>query len=375
MTETYPPEINGVAMTLEHLVTGLRERGHTVTVVRPRQHHERARRPGPHGDRLQPSIPLPFYPVLRLGLPTQSAPFPVAGPHRPDVVHIATEGFLGIRALRAARHRRIPVTSGYHTRFDDYGRHYGIGFLATPLRAHLRSFHNKTRFTMVPSTSQRAALERQGFRNCRVVGRGLDATTFHPGRRAEGMRASWGIGEDHPVLIATSRLAPEKNVGLVLRAFDAARERVPEARLVLVGSGPLQPSLQGRDGTVVVGAVPHAEVGAHLAAGDLFLFPSETETFGNVLTEAMASGTATVSYDYAASGMHVRDSVNGLKVPLGDEEGFVRAVVRAATDAGLRRRLGRAARATAERLDWAHVVTAFEALLLRAARPPAGGAS
>lgn len=366
MTETYPPEINGVAMTLDRLVTGLRDRGHDVTVVRPRQRHEHEAEER-RSERLQPSIPLPFYSTLRLGLPTHGAPYPVAGRERPEVVHIATEGFLGISALRAALHRRIPVISSYHTRFDDFGRHYGLGFLGPWLRAHLRSFHNKTQATLVPSPSIRDSLVEQGFRNCHVLGRGLDAKHFHPARRSKGMRAAWGVGEDDPILICTSRLAHEKNLGLALRAFDAVRARVPDAHLVLVGSGPLQERLRGRSGVVVVGAVPHEEVGAHLAAADVFLFSSETETFGNVLTEAMACGLATVSYDYAASAMHVRHGTNGLQVALGDEDGFVREAVRVVTDGELRRRLGVAARNTAAALDWDHVVARFEEHLRAAA--------
>ena len=112
---------------------------------------------------------------------------------------------------------------------------------------------------------------------------------------------------------------------------------------------------------------PHAEVGAHLAAADIFLFPSETETFGNVLTEAMACGLATVSFDYAASAMHVQHGVNGLQVALGDDAAFVRESVRVAEDAGLRRRLGVAARDTAGALDWEHIVRQFEAYLMTAA--------
>lgn len=366
VTETFPPEINGVAMTLDRLVTGLREHGHDVTVVRPRQRHERDRDDA-KDERLQPSIPLPFYSDLRLGLPTHGAPYPVAGSERRDVVHVATEGFLGISALRCALQRRIPVISSYHTRFDDFGRHYGLGFLAPWLRAHLRCFHNKTQATLVPSPSIRDSLVGQGFRNCHVLGRGLDAMHFHPARRSEGKRAAWGMGEDDPVLICTSRLAPEKNLGLALRAFDAVRQRVPDARLVLVGNGPLQERLRGRAGVVVVGAVPHEEVGAHLAAADVFLFSSETETYGNVLTEAMACGLATVSYDYAASGMHVHHGVNGLQVALGDEDGFVREAVRVVEDHELRRRLGVAARRTAAALDWDHVVVRFEEHLRAAA--------
>ena len=366
VTETYPPEINGVAMTLDRLVTGLRERGHDVTVVRPRQRHEHERDTA-QDERLQPSIPLPFYNALRLGLPTHGAPYPVAGEERPDVVHIATEGFLGISALRAALHRRIPVISSYHTRFDDFGRHYGLGFLGPALRAHLKSFHNKTQATLVPSPSIRDSLVTQGFRHCHVLGRGLDAKHFHPARRREGKRAAWGMGEEDPILICTSRLAPEKNLGLALRAFDAVRERVPGARLVLVGSGPLQERLRGQSGVVVVGAVPHDEVGAHLSAADVFLFPSETETFGNVLTEAMACGLATVSYDYAASAMHVQHGRNGLQVELGDADGFVREAVRVAEDGALRRRLGVAARNTAAALDWDHIVAQFEQHLRAAA--------
>lgn len=370
VTETYPPEINGVAMTLGRLVAGLRRRGHRVGVVRPRQDHERGAPEQPDDDTLLVgSLPLPLYPELRLGLPGATRLAAHWRRRRPHVVHVATEGLLGLSALIAARARRLPLTSSYHTRFDLFSRHYGLArVLAPAIRGYLRSFHAHASCTMVPSPDVRQALTADGLRNCRVVGRGVDLDLFHAGRRAERMRRRWEVSDDALVLISTSRLAPEKNLPLTAEAFRAVRARVPGARLVLVGGGPLTEEMRGVEGAVLVGPVPHEEVGAHLAAADLFLFPSLTETFGNVLSEAMACGLPAVAFHYAAAGMHLVNDQNGIAVPVGNERLFVDEAVRLAESPALRRRLGTAASARAATMGWPRIVDSFVGLARDAMR-------
>ena len=370
VTETYPPEINGVAMTLRRIVAGLRRRGHAVEVIRPRRDHEIEAPVMPDDATfLVPSVPLPFYPELKLGLPTATRLAARWRQRRPDVVHVATEGLLGLSALRAARDRRIPVTSSYHTRFDLFSLHYGWAkVLAPAIRSYMRSFHARATCTMVPSPDVLQTLAADGIRNGRVVGRGVDSALFHPGRRTEGMRSRWGIDDDALAVISTSRLAAEKNLHVTVEAFRAIREHVPDARLVLVGGGPLQSDLEGIEGTVLVGPVEHADVGAHLAAADLFLFPSTTETFGNVLPEAMACGLAAVAYDYAAAAMHIEHGANGIAVPFDEDAAFVREAVGLAQEPARRRAIGDAAAATAAGIGWSRIVGAFEALAEEAVR-------
>ena len=369
VTETYPPEVNGVAMTLERLVHGMRSRGHDVRVVRPRQASDDGARA--NGEHLVASIPLPFYPELRLGLPARRALRALWRSERPDVVHVATEGFLGISARRAAADLRLPVTSSYHTNFDQFSLHYGMAKVLAPfLEAQLKTFHNRTRATLVPSPSVEERLRAAGYRNVRILGRGVDLDAFTPDRRAEHKREAWGVSEEELAIVHVGRLAPEKNLDLAIEAYRQVRARRDDARLILVGDGPSRASLEKLEGAVLVGMVPHREVGAHLASGDLFLFPSLTETFGNVLTEALACGLATVSFDYAASAAHVVHLESGLKAPFGDAAAFVHEAVRAATDEDLRRRLGAAALDTGRALGWPRVVDQFQDALARAMRRP-----
>jgi glycosyltransferase involved in cell wall biosynthesis len=191
-------------------------------------------------------------------------------------------------------------------------------------------------------------------------------------RRSETLRGAWGLAPGALALLCVGRVAAEKNVDLAVRALRAVQAVRPDARLVLVGDGPRLGSLAGLPGVVAAGLRRGEDLAAHAASGDLALVPSLTETFGNVLTEAMASGQAVVAFDYAAAAMHLEDGVSGLSVPWGDETAFVEAVVRAARDPDLRRRLGEGARRAALGLDWEAVVSAFDAVLARAARLPWG---
>lgn len=371
VTETFPPEINGVAMTLQRLVRGLVRRGHQVEVVRPRQAADAASAREPataSAEMLVRGFPIPGYPALRLGAPAGGDLRRRWRQRRPDVVHVATEGPLGWSALQAASALELPVSSSFHTNFHDYSRHYGWPILARPVLAYLRRFHNRTRITMVPSLDLIADLEDAGYRNLVQLDRGVDLDLFDPVHRDPGLRRAWGAGEDDPVAVLSGRVAREKNIPLALRAVAALRERHPGARLVVVGDGPLRAALAGTHPWVhFTGALPNAELARHLASADLFPFPSTSETWGNVLIEAMASGLACAAFDYAAARHHLRDGENGLAVPLGDEDGFIAAVLRLGADTRLRHRFGTAARITTLGIGWERVVSRFEELLARVA--------
>src|SRR5262249_14172579 len=162
VTETYPPEINGVALTLARLADGLRARGHAVSVVCPRQPRAHAAATGGGGLRV-PGVSLPSYREVRIGLPAGRALGRAWASRRPDAVYVATEGPLGWSAVRAARRWRVPVWSGYHTRFPDYARHYGAGWLEAVAWRYLRWLHNQTRGTLVAGAALRDELVGAGF--------------------------------------------------------------------------------------------------------------------------------------------------------------------------------------------------------------------
>lgn len=367
VTETYPPEVNGVARTVALIAGGLRERGHELQLVRPRQGAQDAplAEPG-YRELLRPGFRIPRYPQLRMGLPSKGRLARAWLAERPSIVHIATEGPLGGSALGAALALGIPVATDFHTNFQAYSAHYGFGWLARAVMAYLRRFHNRAGCTLVPTDEMAQALARAGFERLRVVGRGVDSTVFSPARRSAALRASWGAGEDTPVALCVSRFAPEKNFPLVLEAYRAMRAVRPDIRLVLVGDGPmLEPLRRAGLGCVIAGRLVNGELSAHYASADIFLFPSVTETFGNVTLEAMASGLAVVAYDYAAARQHIAHGRAGLLAPLHDHAAFIGHALALARDAAQVRTLGRGARSAAEPLGWERVTADFEAALAR----------
>ena len=375
VTETYPPEVNGVALTVARMVEGLHQRNHDLQLVRPRQTSDDEAGVSPRfHEVLMRGLPIPRYPHLRMGLPAKKALVRLWSRHRPDVVHVATEGPLGFSALHAARQLGVPVTSDFRTNFHAYSQHYGVGFMRAPIVAYLRRFHNATTLTMVPTEPLRAELTGAGFRNLAVVSRGVDATLFHPSRRDVALRRSWGVNDHDLVVACVGRLAPEKNLRTLLQAFAAIEASIPKARLLLVGDGPMEGQLRREaPRAIFAGRRDGADLAAHYASADLFLMPSLTETFGNVTCEAMASGLPVVAYDYAAAAQLIVPDESGVLVAFGDADGFVAASCRIALDRDRRAMFGAAARERACTQDWGSIVARFESLLLQSIQlRPAG---
>src|SRR5262245_35032018 len=365
VTDTYPPEVNGVAMTLARLVSGLRDLGHAVSVLRP--FRPRLDDRGPDRDPamgLVRGVPVPGYRGLHVGLPAGRTIRRRWSANPPDAVYVATEGPLGWSALRIARGLRIPVFSGFHTDFPRYARHYGAGWLRPVVFRYLRAFHNRAAGTIVASTALGEHLRAAGFTNLAVLGRGVDSELFTPARRSPALREAWGLGEDDLAVLYVGRVAAEKNIGLAVEAYRAMQRADRGARFVIVGDGPLRVALQrAHPDLIFCGMRSGPQLAAHYASADVFLFPSETETFGNVTLEAMASGLAVVAYDYAAAGMHVRHGESGVLAPRGATGAFIEgaaALARAPRSLGPMRRQ---ARRHAASIDWASVVSRFETLL------------
>jgi glycosyltransferase involved in cell wall biosynthesis len=364
VTETFPPEINGVALTIARFVEGLRSRGHDVQLVRPRQAKSDA---ADNQEVLMRGLPIPRYPHLKMGLPAKNALVKLWSHQRPDVVHIVTEGPLGYSALQAALKLKLPVTSDFRTNFHAYSGHYGIGWLKRPIFAYLRKFHNRTLCTMVPTESLKQELHTVGFRNLRVVARGVDTVLFNPAKRCETLRTSWGANANTPVALYVGRIASEKNLSALVLAFTAMQAKAPFAKLVIVGDGPQRKEMESRLPHAIFSGLQRGEdLAKHYASADIFLFPSITETFGNVTPEAMASGLAVVAYDYAAAAQLIVNNVSGKLAAYNDTSAFVMAAVDAVSNMERITDWKIAARQTAETLNWDRLVGELEAVFYQA---------
>jgi glycosyltransferase involved in cell wall biosynthesis len=356
VTETYFPQVNGVSRTLDRLVRHLTGEGHEVRVLAPCY---RERTDLPPGAQLTPyrGFSLPLYPEISICLVRPSQVGESLRDFAPEVVHVATEGPLGLAAVRAARARRLPVVSSFHTHFPRYLAFYRMGWLGPAAWRYLRWFHNQTAVTLCPTESVRRLLLGRGFDGVAVWSRGVDAELFHPRRREEALRRQWGAGPDDVVVAYVGRLAAEKNLPVLLEAFRS-RPAKESWRLVLVGDGPLRAELEREAAAaggqlVLTGYRMGEELARAYASADLFAFPSLTDTFGNVLLEAMSSGLPAVGFQVPGPADVVRNGQTGILVPELAPAALARALSSLAASRPERTRLSVNARRWAESQTWA----------------------
>jgi glycosyltransferase involved in cell wall biosynthesis len=350
-------------------VEGLAARGYAVSLVLP----DRARGdvpPEQYGSlgceevRVR-GIPLPFYRDLRFGLPSRGFLRKVFSAQRPQVVYVATQGPLGISALRAAKALGIPVVTGFHTNFHQYLNHYGFPLLGKIAKHYLRWFHNSSDQTVVPSGDLINVLDEIGIRNSQILPRGVDSDRFSPTHRCDELRQSWGADERTTVVTYVGRLAVEKNIELAIESYLGIKREVKDAKLVIVGDGPLRSrleSLHQEPDIIFAGFKTGHELARYYASSDLFLFPSETETFGNVVLEALASGLGVVAYKYAAAKMHIEHLQSGILAPLKEPQTFVKLCCNIAADPLRLRSLRVKARQVAADVSWSSVILQLESI-------------
>lgn len=370
VTETWPPEVNGVAVTLAKLVQSLSHRNHDVQLIRPRQAKlDEGIRDSNLEEVLMRGMPIPRYPELKLGLPSKKTLIKAWTLRRPDVVHIATEGPLGWSALQAAKVLKLPVTSDFRTNFQSYSKHYGIGWLRKPIVAYLRKFHNATACTMVPTRELKKTLGENGFVNLKVVSRGVDTHLFNLSKRDQKLRATWGANEQTKVLISVGRMAPEKNLEQVLKVYDSLRLMGTQVKLVMVGDGPLKEQFKQRYPEIIFpGMLSQTDLANYYASSDLFLFPSLTETFGNVTLEALASGIPVLAFDCAAARDWVQTDVNGWLIPENKPEEFTSKAVEIFKSETLLQDVTFSTRKQIVHLDWDQIAEQVESVLWDAIR-------
>jgi glycosyltransferase involved in cell wall biosynthesis len=362
VTETWPPEINGVAVTLSKLIHHLGIRQHTIQLIRPRQDKfDQGIESEGWSELLLKGLPIPKYPQLKLGLPSKKALLQAWSTHRPDLVHIATEGPLGWSALQAAKILRLPVTSDFRTNFHSYCQHYGVGWLTKPIVAYLRKFHNRTGFTMVPTQSMKHQLEAHGFKNLKVVARGVDTQLFHPNKRSELMRDSWGATDNTTVLLSVGRLAAEKNLNLTIDTYQALKAAGRDVKMVFAGDGPMRNITEAKcPDAFFMGMCSHEQLAILYASADVLLFPSLTETFGNVTLEAMASATPVLAFDCAAASDFVTNHRNGWLIDSTQPQAYINRALDITLNNETMQQASLHTRASIEHLGWDEIAQQVE---------------
>jgi len=350
ITETFLPNVNGVVTTLCRLLEHLRDHGHQALLVAPEGSVSSYA-----GAEIIPlrGVPLPSYPELRItppqpGLTAQLRRF------RPDLVHLAGTMALGVAGRHAARQLGVPLVGAYHTDFPAYTAHYGLGFLRTLAYRYLRWVHNSCAVTLCPSLATIADLRDHGFRRLRLWGRGVDTERFHPRHRSAAWRTAVGAQPDERVLLYVGRLAPEKRLDLLADVLPS----LPNTRLVFVGDGPARSALEQRLGSNAhfTGYLRGADLSTAYASSDLFVFPSDTETFGQVIQEAMASGLPVVAARAGGAIDMVRDGITGTLFTPGSAAELRAQTLRLVRAPEQCAALGAAGRAAAERRSWGRVM-------------------
>lgn len=360
VTETFPPEINGVSLTLEKLHNYLNLSGHHPSVIRPRRFSE------PRRPELVQGFPIPMYPKLRFGIGSPLRLYQTIKNKMPDIIHLATEGPLGLACLGIAKSLRIPVVSSFHTNFDLYANDYRLGFLTSGISYYLKWFHNQTEATFAPSNACLERLQTLGYKNVKIWTRGVDTSLFNPFQKDLNFKRKLGLTETDILLLYVGRLAPEKNIGALLETFKKARSTLSRQGknlfLALVGTGPLvqQSDLEKTNGIILPGELRGTVLAQWYASSDIFVFPSTSETFGNVILEAQSSGLPVLCLNSLATKERITNHKDGMLAE--NIEEFERLLTDLTADKSKRDYLGKNAFITAKSQIWEDI---FNRLLLQ----------
>lgn len=354
-TDTFVPDVNGVAKTLAGWVNDLESRGVQCKVFAP--HNTSAAETDQRMVERFYSIPFLLYPDCRMAIPNPASAGRILRSFAPDLIHVATPFNLGLLGLHYAKRHHVPVVASYHTNFDQYLAYYKLQWMEPMLWKYMIWFHQDCRKIYVPSESTRRHLQEKGLKNLEIWSRGVDIRRFHPLVDRERVLRACNIPASKFVLLYVGRLAPEKSTDILMRTFDSLNGAVRRnAHLILAGDGPLLGPLQeqyaGRTDITFTGFRQGSELSDLYAAADLFVFPSATETFGNVVLEAMASGTAVIGAEAGGVADNIRHGRTGLLCKPGSVSDFVEAVERLYYDPSLREKLAREGRRYTLHQSW-----------------------
>jgi len=355
-SEVYWPMVSGVGVTLLRLTEALQARGHEVRVYSASYALPPGQPDRPEVHR-SPGIPLFLYPDVQWAFPRMRDVVQDLARFGPDVVHVVTEFSLGIAGLKAARQLGLPVIASAHTDYEEYARRYGVPWAIRAGWHYLRWFYGQAHRILCPSRIYEEHLHSRGVHHTALWSRGVDPEWFHPRFRSEAYRARFGVGPGDLLVTYIGRLAREKNLELLLRAWEDLAPVRGSAQLVLVGRGPLEEPIRRSElpAVHVPGLLHGRELSAAYSSADVFTFPSPTETFGNSLLEAMGSGLPSLA---AAAGGVLEFATHGRNAWLvapDSASAIAGGLERLLADAALRRRLAAGALATARERSWDEV--------------------
>ncbi len=347
---TYVKDKDGAVKTMYQLVASFLKAGHEVMVWSPDFCPVDGRR---EEVVVMPSVPIPLYPDYRLGFYTASTEKQLDA-FKPDVVHISTPDIIGNRFLKYARKRRLPIVSVYHTDFPSYLGYYRLGFAENFVWKYLRKFYNVCDALFVPTREMKTRLESRGIRNVEIWGRGIDRELFNPARRSSLVREGWQAGEK-TVIAYAGRFVWYKDIQIVMEVYDrfSRSDLADDVLFVMIGSGPEEEALRRRMPTAVFpGYLVGTELPEAYASSDLFLFPSTTEAFGNVVLEGFSSGLPAVVSDIGGCKELVRRSDGGCIAEAGNHEQFFNFCMQLIRDKALYNKKRQNGLDFAEKMSW-----------------------
>lgn len=354
-TDTFLPQINGVSNTLCQLSRYLTRQGIAHRFFTP-SYKDGPTDEGEYPVVRFPSVPFALYPQVRLAVAPSAAVRKQLLDFHPDVVHVVTEFSMGFAGLKAARQLGLPVVMSYHTNFDQYLEHYKLEMLTEPLWQYMRWFHSFARLNLCPSENTRLRLTFRGIQNLAVWSRGIDAARFSPRFASPALRQSLG-GDGKLLYLYVGRISAEKGIDRLAESIRRFNERHRGcAQFVFTGDGPYLGALKAMnlENAVFTGALRGQALSEVYASCDVFVFPSDNETFGNVMLEAMASGTPGICVDAGGLKDFTAHGENAFVCSPRDAGALTQAM-EAMMDSGLRDTLRAGALQTARERSWSRI--------------------
>lgn len=367
---------DGANLALNRLVEYFERAGARVLVFSPT-----AREPAfePAGELVSaPSAPIPFRPEYRFSFGLSKSNKARLAAFGPDAIHLSAPDILGYQAARLARKLSIPAVASVHTRFETYLSYYGLGWLRGRAEAYLKSFYSRCEAVYAPSQSVADELRAAGIvRAPRIWSRGVDRELFSPAKRDMAWRRSLGIADDEVVVSFVSRLVLEKGLGVFADAIDRLAAKGLRHKVLIVGDGPERARFERRlPDAAFAGFLTGDALARAYASSDVFMFPSVTETFGNVTLEAMAAGVPAVCADATGSRTLVENGVTGFLARPNDAADFAALTEKLLLDRALRTTMGEAARAHSAKYTWdainGRLFDDYRQILAQASGKPAG---